>query len=95
MSEATDSTYRLPEELLEVKAALPGALYYLQLGKRPSTLPSGSIKGTRINLSNNAEAYLLKLTPEFGSRTKVIVHALAWFKEQDQRTQLLVGSIKL
>ena len=89
------TTCRLPVELEGVKEALPGAVYYLALGERPTTPPGGEMKMTRISLNPRIEAYIEKLIPVFGSRTKVIQNALAWFNEQDRRSKLLIGSIKL
>lgn len=89
-----EAIHQIPSSLHEFRDSLPGALYYLALGKRPTAIPVGEAKSMRFLLHPDSVIRCEKLMLEFGSRTKIIIAALAWVAEQDQRAQLLLKHMK-
>lgn len=95
MAEEKTTPYKVPESLESVKAALPAALMYLAKGERPTQVPQDEKKSMRFALDAQAEIYIGRLTPEFGSRTQVITHALAWVAERSDREKLMLINTKI
>lgn len=88
-------THLIPVSLEDIKDALPVALLYLSYGERPKEIPEGEIKKLNFWINPKSEAFISRLTPEFGSRTQVIVHALAWAAERNDCQKLMLISTKL
>lgn len=95
MAEEKTMPYKVPAELEGMKEALPAALMYLARGERPTNIPKGNRKSMRFTIDARAETYLDRLTPEFGSRTKVITHALAWVAERSERERFMLINTKI
>lgn len=100
MSEQNDLerriTHVIPSDLEEMKTMLPAALMYLARGERPNAIPAGENLKVNFRINSMTDAYITRLTPEFGgSRTQVIIHALAWAAERDDRQQLMLTNTKL
>lgn len=88
-------THLIPGTLENMKDALPVALMYLARGERSSYIPEGEIKKVNFRINAKTEEFITRLTPEFGTRTQVIIHALAWVAELDNRQQFMLISTKL
>lgn len=99
MSEQNDLerriSHRIPGELEAMKDMLPAALRYLARGEMPSAIPAGENKKVNFRISATTDAYVTRLTAEFGSRTKVIIHALAWAAERSDREKLMLSNTKI
>jgi hypothetical protein len=88
-------THLIPVSLEAMKDTLPVALMYLYHGEMPKATPEGEIKKLNFWINPKSEAFITRLTPEFGSRTQVIIHALAWAAELNDRQKLMLISTKL
>lgn len=88
-------TYLIPQCLEALINGLPVALMYMSLGERPKKIPEGEIKKLNFRINPKSEAYITRLTNEFGSRTQVIIHALAWVAERSEREKFMLINTKL
>lgn len=89
-------THVIPSSLEAMRDTLPVALMYLARGERPNEIPDkGEIKKVNFRINDKTEEFITRLIPEFGSRTQVIIHALAWAAELNDRQQLMLISTKL
>jgi hypothetical protein len=88
-------THLIPQSLEALIDGLPVALMYLSRGERPLEIPDDETKKVNFWINPKSEAYITRLTNEFGSRTQVIIHALAWAAELDDRQKLMLISTKL
>lgn len=88
-------THLIPGNLEAMRDTLPVALMYLARGERPNEIPEGEIKKVNFRINTKTDEYITRLIPEFGSRTQVIIHALAWAAELNDRQQLMLISTKL
>lgn len=83
-----DVQVRLPkplqDKILREKVWL--GLLYISMGKKPASIPDEKEKwaNTRVRLSPEAKKYYDEIVghPEFPSRNKIIVFALAWLYER-------------
>lgn len=88
-------THLIPGTLEAMKDVLPVALIYLARGEHPKAIPEDETKKVNFRINAKAEELIARLVPEFGSRTQVIIHALAWAAELDDRQQLMLFNTKL
>lgn len=88
-------SHRIPSILEPLKGLLPAALMYLARGELPETIPAGECKTVNFRVSALSEEYITRLTPMFGSRTQVILNALAWAAERNDCQKLMLISTKL
>jgi hypothetical protein len=88
-------THLIPGTLEAMRDTLPVALMYLVFGERPNEIPEGETKKVNFRVNAKTEEFITRLIPEFGSRTQVIIHALAWAAELNDRQQLMLISTKL
>lgn len=88
-------SHRIPGDLEAMKEMLPAALRYLTYGEMPKAVPIGAKKTVNFRINSTTEARITRLAPEFGSRTLVIIHALAWAFECSACQQLMLTNTKL
>lgn len=88
-------SHRIPSVLEPLKGLLPAALMYLARGELPETIPAGECKTVNFRVNARSEEYITRLTPKFGSRTQVIIYALAWSAERTPIQQFMLTNTKL
>lgn len=88
-----DVQVRLPKPLQDkfLREKVWLGLLYISMGKKPSSIPDekGKWANTRVRLSPEAKRHYDEIVgrPEFPSRNKVIVSALAWLYENPRLIQ--------
>lgn len=83
---ADKTTYhvRMPASLCQesIKGAVGVGLFYMSLGRRPATIPTGARTKTRIRVSGRAAQYLQQAAAAFGSVNAALVAAAAFVAER-------------
>lgn len=90
-----DVQVRLPKPLQDkiLREYVWLGLFYISIGKKPASIPDekGKWANTRVRLSPEAKKHYDVIVgyPEFSSKNKIIVSALAWLYENPLLVQRL------